>query len=282
VAIGLVCVLPLVHVAVETIRIAGRGDLVYGTQVNAGRGIVRGFDVLYDWAHEVFSLQNQRVIVAAVGLVVIASVVRRRLDVLAVGVLASGALTLVFAAQTNVAVSRYYLPAYALATVALVLSLARLPVVAQVAGLVLLVAVVRTSVAAAHDEVQVWVDEEDDGAALVHVVADADETGCPVAVAGLDLETSKALPVLVAHQHRTVAATCAEGATYLVVGTLPEGAALREACAEHALEPVLEEYPVSVFRCARLREQPVRDPTFGPVEPARLVILRALEPTLSY
>jgi len=277
-AIGLVFVLPLVHVAVETIRIAGRGDLVYDTQVDGGRGIVRGFDVLYDWAHEVFSLQNQRVIVAAVVLVVLTAVVRRRLDVLAVGVLAAGALTLVFAAQTNVAASRYYLPAYALATVALVLSLARLPAVAQVAGLVLLLAVVRTSVAAAHDEVQVWVDEEDAGAALVHVVADADATGCRVAVGGLDQETTEALPVLVGLQHRRVAPTCAGGAAYLVVGTLAEGAALRKACAAHALEPVLEEYPGSVYRCSRLRERPVRDPTFGLVEPARLVALRALRP----
>lgn len=275
-AIGLVFMLPLIHVAVETILIAGRGDLVYDTQVEGGRGIVRGFHILYDWAHEVFSLQAQRVLVAALVLAVIAMVVRRRLDVLVLGVLASGALTLVFAAQTNVAVSRYYLPAYALAAVAIVLSLARLPAVAQVAGLVLLLAVVRTSVAAAHDEVRVWVDEEDAGAALVHVVADAHATGCPVAVAGLDQETAEALPVLVDLQHRAVAPTCADRTTYLVVGTLPQGAALRRVCSPSALEPVLEAFPGSVYRCSRLREGPVRDPTLGLVVPARLVALRRL------
>jgi hypothetical protein len=275
VAIGLSFTIPLAHVAVETIRIAGRGDLVYGTQVGGG-GIVRGFDILYDWAHEVFSLQAQRVLVASLVLAVVAMAVRRRVDVIVLGVLASGALTLVYAAQTNAAVSRYYLPAYALAAVALVLSLARLPAAAQVAGLVLLLAVVRTSVAAAHDEVQVWVDEEDRGAALVHATADAYATGCPVAVAGLDLETSEALPVLVGLEHRDVAPACTEGATYLVVGTLPEGAALRAACSPTALEPVLEEYPASVYRCSRLRARPVRDPELGVLVPERLVALRRL------
>jgi hypothetical protein len=277
VAIGLTFTVPLAHVAVETIRIAGRGDLVYGTEVGGG-GIVRGFDILYDWAHEVFSLQAQRVLVASLVLAVVAMVVRRRVDVIVLGVLASGALTLVYAAQTNAAVSRYYLPAYALAAVALVLSLARLPAAAQVAGLVLLLAVVRSSVAAAHDEVRVWVDEEDRGAALVHATTGAYATGCPVAAAGLDLETSEALPVLVGLEHRQAAPACARRGTYLVVGTLPDGAALRAACAPTALEPVLEEYPASVYRCSRLRARPVRDPELGVVEPARLVALRRLRP----
>jgi hypothetical protein len=250
--IALVFVLPLVHVAVETILIAGRGDLVYDTQVGGG-GIIRGFHILYDWAHEVFSLQAQRVLVAALLLAVVTAVVRRRIDVLVLGVLASGTLTLVYAAQANAAVSRYYLPAYALASVAVVLSLARLPAVVQVAGLVLLLAVVRSSVALAHDEVQVWVGEEDRGAALVHATADADATGCSVVVAGLDQETTEALPVLVDLEHRTVARTCADGVTYLVVGTLPDGGALRERCARGALDPILESFPGSVYRCSRLR-----------------------------
>jgi hypothetical protein len=274
-AVGLAFLLPLAHVAVETVLIARRGDLVYDTEVG-GRGIERGLHVLYDWAHEVFSLQAQRVILAALVLAVVTTIVRRRVDVIVLGMLASAAFTLVFAAQTNAAVSRYYLPAYALAAVAVVLSLARLPVVAQVAGLVLLLAVVRMTVPLAHDEVQVWVDEEDRGAALVHAVADAHATGCKVAVAGVDQETREALPVLVHLEHGSVASACAAGTTYLVVGTLPEGAALRQVCSRDALVPVLEEYPASVYRCSRLRERPVRDPTLGLVEPARLVAARRL------
>ena len=233
VVIAAVFVLPLLHVAIETARIAGRGDLVYGTKVEQGRGIVRGFHTLYDWSHEVFSLQAQRILVAALLLVVVTALARRRIDVLVLGVLASGALTLVFAAQTNVAVSRYYLPAYALAAVAVVLSLARWPVVAQVAGMLLLLAVVHLSFAASHDEVQVWVGEEDAGAALVHTVADAHATGCQVAVAGLDLETTDALPVLVALEHARALA-CATGATYLVLRPIEEGTVLGKACAAGA------------------------------------------------
>jgi hypothetical protein len=122
----------------------------------------------------------------------------------------------------------------------------------------------------------VWVDEEDRGAALVHAVADAHATGCKVAVAGVDQETREALPVLVHLEHGSVASACAAGTTYLVVGTLPEGAALRQVCSRDALVPVLEEYPASVYRCSRLRERPVRDPTLGLVEPARLVAARRL------
>ena len=234
VVIAGVFLLPLAHVAIETARIAGRGDLVYGTKVEQGRGIVRGFHTLYDWSHEVFSLQAQRILVGALLLAAVTALARRRIDVLVLGVLASGALTLVFAAQTNVAVSRYYLPAYALAVVALVLSLARWPVVAQVAGLLLLLAVVHLSFSASRDEVQVWVGEEDAGAALVHTVADAHATGCPVAVAGLDLETTDALPVLVALEHKPVASTCTTGATYLVLRPFEEGVALSKACAAGA------------------------------------------------
>ena len=280
VVIAAVFVLPLLHVAIETVRIAGRGDLVYGTKVEQGRGIVRGFHTLYDWSHEVFFLQAQRILVGALLLAAVTALARRRIDVLVLGVLASGALTLVFAAQTNVAVSRYYLPAYALAVVAVVLSLARWPIVAQVAGVLLLLAVVHLSFSASRDEVQVWVGEEDAGAALVHTVAAAHATGCPVAVAGLDPETSEALPVLVALEHRPVASACTTGATYLVLRPLGEGVALLRACAPGARRDVFHSEVAAVLRCRRLREQPVRDPTLGLVDPARLVALRRLKPTL--
>ena len=275
-AIGAVFVLPLVHVGIQTVRIAGRGDLVYDAQVDSGRGIVDGAGVLYDWAHEVFSLQAQRVLLASLVLAAITAIVRRRVDAIALGVLAAGAGTLVFAAQTNVAVSRYYLPAYALAAVALVLSLARLPAVAQVAGLVLLLAVVHTSLASARDEVQVWVDEEDVGAALVALTADLDATGCPVAVAGVDLETTEALPVLVALQHRPRSQTCERRQTFFVARQwMPEGAALVRACATPP-EQLQSSELATVFRCSRLGRKPVRDPELGLVKPARLVALRRL------
>jgi hypothetical protein len=277
-----VFVLPLLHVAIETARIAGRGDLVYGTKVEQGRGIVRGFHTLYDWSHEVFSLQAQRILVGALLLAAVTALARRRIDVLVLGVLASGALTLAYAAQTNVAVSRYYLPAYALAAVAVVLSLARWPIVAQVAGMVLLLAVVHLSFSASREEVQVWVGEEDAGAALVHTVADAHATGCPVAVAGLDLETTDALPVLVALQHRPVAAGCATGSTYLVLRPIEEGVPLSKACAAGAATRVLAVELASVYRCSRLRRRPIRDPFLGGrlVAPAKLVTLRRLRPAL--
>jgi hypothetical protein len=274
--IGAVFVLPLVHVAIETVQITRRGDLVYGAQVDQGRGIARGLQTLAAWTHEILPLQAQRVVIAALLLTLFTALARRRIDVLVLGVLAAGALTLVFAAQTNVAVSRYYLPAYALAVAAIVLSLARWPAVAQVAGLLLMLGVVHFWFSASRDEVKVWVDEEDGGAALVHTVAAAQATGCPVAVAALDIETTAALPVLVALERRPRVPACAGGATFLVLRPFGEGLALSRACAPGARRRLLYGELAVVYRCDRLRARPVRDPTLGLVDPARLVALRRL------
>ena len=140
VTIGILVVIPLAHVAIEVVRITTRGDLVYEAEVDAGRGIVRGVETLWDWVQEVFPLQAQRLVLAAVLLAVIVAIVRRRVDVLVVGALASGVLAFLLAAQSGVAASRYFIPVYALAAVALVLSVARLPAIVQVAFLLMVVA----------------------------------------------------------------------------------------------------------------------------------------------
>ena len=59
-AIAAVAVLPLVHVAVETVRITLRGDIVYGAEVDGGAGIVDGLQILYDWLHEAIPRTAQR------------------------------------------------------------------------------------------------------------------------------------------------------------------------------------------------------------------------------
>jgi hypothetical protein len=274
-ALGAVVVLPLLHVTIETFRIVQRGDLVYDAQVDSGRGTWRGLVDLYDWAHEALP-ENARILMyGAVVLTVIAAVVRRRVDPIAVGALVSGGLSLAFAGQSGVVATRYYIPVYALFAVAFTLSLARLPTPIRVVGL-LAVVFAFIPPPGTREEVQSWADEELASAALVKTVAGLDSSGCLVAMAGLDVETSQALPVVVGVERRAAARTCDEAA-YLVAGSGPEGAALTSVCADGALE-LLTEAPVgSVSRCGRLRTEAIRDPKLGLVQPETLVARRRLE-----
>jgi hypothetical protein len=281
-AIAVVVALPLAHVAIESARIAARGDLVYGAQVDAGRGIVDGLAILYDWSTEVFSLTARRVVIAALVLTALVALFRRRLDLVALGALGTGAFALVLTAQSGVAVSRYYIPAYALAGVALALSLARLPVVLQAIGVAGL-ALAFLPATEARTEVEGWTVEERAGAALVEILAGLDANGCSIAMAGIDQETSLALAALVARDDRLPTGGCASGDVHLVLRPYGEGAALAAACARGALELVaspfsLEGGGVEIHRCSELGTAPVRDPALGVLAPDELVAARRFEP----
>jgi hypothetical protein len=279
VVIGAAVVVPLVHVAVVSAWIVARGDLVYDAEVDKGRGVWRGLHAEYDWLHEVFPMNALRITLLALVVVVAATIVLRRVDLVAVGALASGALTLLLAAQAGVVANRYFLPAAALAVAALVISLARLPAAAQVAGLAVLAFVAYPSFLLARSEVSSWTDHELADAAFVDRVADAHATGCPVAVGDLDAESQAALPVLVAWERRPVTGSCVDGRVYLVFR--PDSAALARACATGADQPLLEYGVAGLYRCTRIGSEPVRDPRYGVVAPARLVELRRLRPSLS-
>jgi hypothetical protein len=277
-ALAGIVLLPLTHVAVETARIASRGDLVYEAEVDRGRGVVRGVEVLYDWAHEVLSPDAHLVVYGAVAFTLLAALIRRRLDVLAVGALAAGALTFLFAAQSGAAVSRYYMPLYALFAVALALSLARLPRIVQLAALAwMLLAFVPPP--GVREEVRVWTEEERPEGALVAAVADLVSSRCTVATGGLELETRAALPVLVALEGRPLEASCPQRSPYFVLGVGTGAATLTSACTPGALEHVLQGgESMALYRCDRLRTRPVADPLFGSLEPATLVALHRLRP----
>jgi hypothetical protein len=282
-----VVVLPFAHIAVEAGRIAARGDLVYDAEVAGGRGIVDGLFDLYDWSHEALPRTARLAMLGAVILVALVAVLRRKLDIVAVGALSSGALALVLVAQSGTVATRYYLPAYALFAVALSLSLARLPapfplasllaiVVVQVAGL-LSVALPQIPPPGARDEVKRWAASEEQSAELVRNVADLESSGCFVAAAGLQREASEALPVVIAVRQRGVPRACAANGVYFVVGPLEEGAALARACASGARRPLVDGGELATLDlCTRLRSGQVRDPALGLMEPEALVALRRL------
>ena len=278
--VGAVVVLPLLHVAIETLRIVQRGDLVYDAEVGGGRGLVDGVRELWNWTHEAVPENARLLAYGAVVLTVVASIVRRRIDPIAVGALLSGALTFVFAGQSGVVATRYYIPVVALFAVAFALSLARLPTIVVAAG-VLAVFFSFMPPPGTRAEVQSWTDEELGNGALVREAADLESSGCVVAAAGLDLETSVALPILVGVERTSDGGrTCAPGETFFVAGPGEDGTALVSACAPEALETLVEAPVGAVYRCARLRSEAVRHPTRGLVPPPRLVALNRLEPVV--
>jgi hypothetical protein len=273
--------LPLVHVAVESMRIIRRGALVYGAEVDAGRGAARGFQDLYQWASEALLLNWRLCVLAAVLLTVVVTVMRRRIDILALGAIASGALALLFAGQSGVVATRYFIPAVALVLVALPVSLARFPFVVQLLGL-LVILVVFMPPTRAKEEVRLWTEPELEEASLVRAIADLHSSGCTVAVAGLDEEAGVALPVVVEAKLRPEQEVCGAVA-YLAAGTSEEGAALLAACAPDAQELLLRTgesgslYEWGLYRCKRLGDEPVQDPTLGLVEPEALIASRQLK-----
>ena len=245
-----VVALPLLHVAAATALISARGDLIYGAEVGAGRGFLDGFLDLYDWAHEPLPDNARLFVVAAFVLTGVAAAVTRRLDAIALGALLSGVLSLAAAGQAGVLATRYYTPAYALFGLAFAISLARLPTLAQVAG-VLCVFFAFTPTPGTRAEVAAWTDEEMAGAAVVRQVRDLEGSGCRIALDAVDPETTVALPVLVALEPASGAAACPTGGAYVLLGPGGTDTPLGRACAE-PLVTVVESPLVTLYRCDRL------------------------------
>ena len=281
-ALGGLALLPLVHVAIESALIVARGDIIYGAEVDSGKGIADGTAELLGWTHEALPVAGRWLVVGALVLTLVVTLLRRTVDWLAVGVLASAMLALALAGQSGITATRYYIPSYALVGVALSLGLVRLPASFQAAG-VAAVALAFLPTAPIHDEVRFWVDHELKEGALIRGVSEAVDAGCVVAADGLDLERSFALPVLVAVEQRGGGAqtACVGGTTYMLFGNDILARELAHSCEPGRLELV---HPggdfMTLHRCSRLRDEPVLDPLVGRVEPEVFVALRRFRPSL--
>ena len=279
-AFAVLALLPLVHVAIESALIAARGDLVYDAEIDGGGSAWAGVQMLWDWAHEALPWAGRAVAVAAVALTALVLVIRRRIDLVAVGVLASAALAFLMAGQSGVLATRYYIPTYALFAVALAIALVRFPPVIQLAG-VLLVVFAFMPPTEARNEVKRWATDERLDGDFVRAVAERVSAGCVVASAGLDVEPGQAFPVLMAIEGDATP-PCPVGGTYFVLGPLEGWRALAGACADGELQKDLDNRDVAdLYWCERLGSTPVRDPRFGLVEPSELIELRRLRPDLS-
>jgi hypothetical protein len=268
-ALSAVVVLPLVHVAIESLRITFRGDLVYEAEVDGGLGATRGFVDLVAAANDAVPPYWRLCVLAAVVLTAITAALRHRMDALALGAFGSGVFVLLLAGQSGVVATRYFIPAFALLVVPLSLSLARLPRLVQLAVLLIaLVALIPPT--STREAVGEWTKGEQREAQVVEEVAELVRSGCVVAVAGLDEERSQALPVVASVQGRPASGRCAARGIYLVVGGGSEGRRLSRACAAGALNLILDRF-ARVYRCTRLRAGTVKDPVLGAIAVEKLV-----------
>lgn len=275
-----IAVLPLVHVAIETVRIASRGNLVYEAELDGGRGAAAGLVDLVVGAHgELHTPFAQLGWLAAVAITAVAALATKKVDWVGLGALASGALALGFAGQAGVVVSRYYLPTVALFGIALALGIARLHRTVQVACLACVGLVALLSASFARADVVNWTELEKRRASFVDAVADLDSTGCTVAVSGLEIEFARALPVLVALERRPPG-SCTRMETYFVIGASKGAAALTRACDRDQLERLGARPIAGLYRCKRLASGLLRDPRLGLIAPDDLVSRQRLRPHL--
>lgn len=213
-AVGGVMALAFVPMVVRTIQLTLRDDRVYDAEPTGGLGsnLLHQLERAGD---ELGSPGGAILAVAAVALVVAAAIVRR-VDWVAVGLLVTGVAFLVFAGQTEVTVSRYYLPSLALAALAIARAGPSLPTTPVRVVAVGLVALGLWQAPEARRLVDEWVTRESEKEAVVRAVAQREAGGCAVRATGNETELVSALPVLVPHAEEAPAG-CASGDRFVVV-----------------------------------------------------------------
>ena len=185
---------PLLHIAVEVVRIVHRGDLIYGAHLQRG-GIGTTWQS-YERAGKYLASPVVWWLLLAITIGFLLSCLRGRPQWPLVGLVLTAAVLMAWAAQTGVAETRYYIPALALLAVGLSIALATTPRAVFTALSLAFVILAGVTAVRAHDRVRSWADNEDQEVAFVDAVAAARATGCPVVATGLDSERAAALPVL--------------------------------------------------------------------------------------
>jgi hypothetical protein len=181
---------------------------------------------------------------------VAAAAIVRRVDWVAVGLLVTAVAFLVFAGQTEVTVSRYYLPSLALAALAIARSAPSLPGATARVVAVGLVLLGFWQAPEARRLVDEWVTREGEKEAVVRVAAQREAGGCAVDATGNETELVEALPVLVPFA-KEAPVGCGSGDRFVVVlsrsGSDDSGDPLVRACRPG--EIVFENPVGRVLRC---------------------------------
>jgi hypothetical protein len=256
IAIGLVAaatLLPFVPMAYRLAEFALVGEHFYEAEA-ARQGLL---DDLSDQLSQASDMLHSPILpllsVAAAALLAV-DLFRNRIDWLSIGLLVVAFAFVVFAAETGVVASRYYLPSIVLT--ALVVARTALPLGTRavvVAG-VALVGVGAWQTYDANGWVQWWVDGERDRETLVRQAAGRSAGGCDIDVIGLNVELVVALPVLMPLADEPPH-DCKPGERFMVVidpggagtETPPDDPRL-SACAPEP-EPVWSSHIGKILRC---------------------------------
>jgi hypothetical protein len=157
----------------------------------------------------------------------------------------------IWSTRPGLAASHEVISLLVLATLGLSLALARHGVRSDYIGLGAVCVLVALSANKAHRSVELWADDDQNGAALVAAVTRARDSGCPIVVSGVDPERTVALPILSSLRSAGVERRRCSGA-FLVLGPHPQPE-VTAACPPHDRERlhawVLQGEPLTLLRC---------------------------------
>jgi hypothetical protein len=193
VALGIL--LPFVPMVARTIQLALADERVYEGSA-AGQSLALRVSDQLSQADRVLLTHLPTVVAIAAVLVVAVGAFRFGFDWLSLGLLVVAFAFVAFAAESGVVTSRYYLPPFALAALALARSSVPLGTVAVVLSGALLAGGGLHQARSAHDWVAGWVRSERTREAIVRAAAARAAGGCQVRAVGLNVELVAALPVL--------------------------------------------------------------------------------------
>ena len=265
--LGVLLVVPVLHMAMQVVRLAGRGQTVYGAPVPTGAaGIVdrlrESVDVQWGSMAGLLHTPVWRALAVALPFLLLAVALdRRRVPWLALGLAATGWAVLAFQGLGGEAASRYYLPTVALFGMAAMLALAQSPTWIRALTLAAGLGFVVPGSFSAREQVAQWGQIERDGTRAVGLVAEASPARCPVYLGGVGPEVADALPELVALRPRGPARPCdprfaglmLTPRTIDVARSRVDNDAILEACAGPGWVPVAGTADWVVVGCRRFR-----------------------------
>ena len=229
VALGVLAVLPILVVLYEVARIVQRGELVYDTHVKTGGGSITVF------AHALRVMQPSThsfagfVLLGMVGLGIAIELRRDRVDWVQLALLALAFASLEMSVQTNVYVSRYYLPTLALLAVGAARTVSAFPVYYRRGVIAVALGLGLASSIQAHSTVRHWAAGDQSGEDLVASVRASTHRGCRLTISGVDYERTKAIAALVAYPHGHL--SCAGLSRYVLIGPGQRSGLPEEICA---------------------------------------------------
>jgi hypothetical protein len=260
--------LPLVHIAVVTETISGRGASLYGASPPHGISgwAGRAIDALsFQWSHWAGIVGTGTWRIAAISILVLlaASVLRMRktLPWLPIGLIVTGWAALILQGFPLHEESRYYIPSMVLFGAAALLLLAQSPGWLQWTGAAAAVALAVTNVSGVRNAVDQWSGREKDDARAAGLIALLHPASCPVYMNEIDIERSEAMPRVLSFTGVPLRGPCRRGAGTIIVGLrgeLPVTALgttklMRRVCARQSILETTDFWQVT--SCRKLRRR---------------------------